>query len=127
MDTKLLRCAVLNGRLSTTTSARFIRTSFPRRILDGASTWLSKPPAVYLDYSKNRVTQETLELLLKLADSTGLRERIDAVSPGKRSVSLKSFGPSRGALSATERDCIARFHCRRFGEDQSVSKEQRIT
>jgi len=31
---------------------------------------------IYLDYSKNRVTDETLKLLLQLADESGLRERI---------------------------------------------------
>ena len=34
---------------------------------------------VFLDYSKNRVTDETLELLLQLAKESGLRERIDAM------------------------------------------------
>jgi glucose-6-phosphate isomerase len=31
---------------------------------------------LYLDYSKNRVTRKTLQLLLKLADSAALTERI---------------------------------------------------
>lgn len=39
---------------------------------------------VYLDYSKNRVTDETLSLLLQLADQSGLRERIDAMFSGQR-------------------------------------------
>jgi len=34
---------------------------------------------IYLDYSKNRVTNETLALLLRLADERGLRGRIDAM------------------------------------------------
>src|SRR6476619_5201476 len=37
---------------------------------------------LYLDYSKNRVTDETLKLLLQLADQSGLRERIDAMFRG---------------------------------------------
>ncbi len=32
---------------------------------------------IYLDYSKNRVTDETLRLLCQLADESGLRERIE--------------------------------------------------
>src|SRR5262245_47654322 len=32
---------------------------------------------IYFDYSKNRVTAETLRLLLQLAEESGLRERID--------------------------------------------------
>jgi len=39
---------------------------------------------VYLDYAKNRVTGETLELLLKLAEESGLRARIDAMFTGEQ-------------------------------------------
>src|ERR1700730_8737827 len=39
---------------------------------------------LYLDYSKNRVTDETLRLLLDLAQSSGLRERIDAMFRGDK-------------------------------------------
>jgi glucose-6-phosphate isomerase len=37
-----------------------------------------------LDYSKNRITPETLGLLLKLAEESGLRERIDAMFRGEK-------------------------------------------
>ncbi|HEX4202730.1 MAG TPA: glucose-6-phosphate isomerase, partial [Ktedonobacteraceae bacterium] len=39
---------------------------------------------IYLDYSKNRVTDETMRLLLDLANSSGLRERIDAMFKGEK-------------------------------------------
>jgi len=39
---------------------------------------------IYLDYSKNRITDETLRLLLQLAESSGLRERIDAMFRGEK-------------------------------------------
>src|SRR5712691_7833914 len=39
---------------------------------------------IYLDYSKNRVTDETIRLLLELAASSGLRERIDAMFRGEK-------------------------------------------
>jgi glucose-6-phosphate isomerase len=39
---------------------------------------------LYLDYSKNRVTDETLRLLLRLADEAGLRQRIDAMFSGQK-------------------------------------------
>src|SRR5215472_15945122 len=39
---------------------------------------------IYLDYSKNRITDETLRLLLELAESTGLRQRIDAMFNGEK-------------------------------------------
>ncbi|MGH3078863.1 MAG: glucose-6-phosphate isomerase, partial [Gaiellaceae bacterium] len=39
---------------------------------------------IYLDYSKNRVTDETLRLLLRLAEESGLRERTEAMFRGER-------------------------------------------
>ncbi len=39
---------------------------------------------IYLDYSKNRVTDETLRLLMELARDSGLRERIDAMFRGEK-------------------------------------------
>ena len=39
---------------------------------------------IFLDYSKNRVTDKTLQLLLKLADESGLRPRIDAMFRGEK-------------------------------------------
>jgi glucose-6-phosphate isomerase len=39
---------------------------------------------VYLDYSKNRITEETVRLLLQLAQESGLRDRIDAMFRGDK-------------------------------------------
>jgi glucose-6-phosphate isomerase len=39
---------------------------------------------VYLDYSKNRVTEETLQLLIQLAEARGLRRKIDAMFAGEK-------------------------------------------
>jgi glucose-6-phosphate isomerase len=39
---------------------------------------------LFLDYSKNRVTETTLELLQQLAEESGLRERIDAMFHGDK-------------------------------------------
>jgi glucose-6-phosphate isomerase len=39
---------------------------------------------IFLDYSKNRVTQETLGLLVRLAEERGLRGRIDAMLRGDK-------------------------------------------
>ena len=39
---------------------------------------------LFLDYSKNRVTDETLKLLLQLAEESGLRDRIDAMFRGDK-------------------------------------------
>src|SRR5262245_36820117 len=39
---------------------------------------------IYLDYSKNRITDETIRLLVKLAEEAGLRARIDAMYRGEK-------------------------------------------
>ncbi len=39
---------------------------------------------VYLDYSKNRINDETLRLLIALAEQSGLRARIDAMFRGEK-------------------------------------------
>ena len=44
----------------------------------------SEAAGIFLDYSKNRVTDETLKLLLQLAEESGLRSRIDAMFRGDK-------------------------------------------
>ena len=39
---------------------------------------------LYLDYSKNRITDQTIRLLLSLAEKCGLRQRIDAMFAGEK-------------------------------------------
>ncbi len=39
---------------------------------------------LYLDYSKNRVTAETIGLLLNLAVECGLRQHLEAMFPGRK-------------------------------------------
>ena len=39
---------------------------------------------IFLDYSKNRITNESLKLLLQLAEESGLRARIDAMFRGEK-------------------------------------------
>jgi glucose-6-phosphate isomerase len=60
---------------------------------------------LYLDYSKNRITDETLQLLLQLAEESGLRDRIDAMFRGdkinvseNRSVLHVALRAPRGAV-----------------------------
>jgi glucose-6-phosphate isomerase len=59
---------------------------------------------LFLDYSKNRITDETLKLLLQLADESELRSRIDAMFRGdkiniteKRAVLHVALRAPRGA------------------------------
>src|SRR5579885_2835064 len=61
---------------------------------------------VYLDYSKNRITAETLRLLLQLAESSGLRERIDAMFRGDK-------------INVTERRAVLHVALR-APEDESI-------
>ena len=46
--------------------------------------FVAEADGIYLDYSKNRVSDETLRLLLKLAEARGLRSRIEAMFRGER-------------------------------------------
>jgi len=39
---------------------------------------------VYLDYSKNRINDQTIKLLMQLAKESGLREKIDAMFSGEK-------------------------------------------
>jgi glucose-6-phosphate isomerase len=39
---------------------------------------------LFLDYSKNRITEETIELLVALAEQSGLADRIEAMFTGER-------------------------------------------
>src|SRR5712672_658010 len=55
---------------------------------------------IYLDYSKNRVTGETIQLLLELAASSGLRERIDAMFRGEKINVTENRAVLHGALRA---------------------------
>jgi glucose-6-phosphate isomerase len=45
---------------------------------------VAEAAGLYLDYSKNRITDETLKLLLQLAEESGLRARIDAMFRGEK-------------------------------------------
>ncbi|HLB33887.1 MAG: glucose-6-phosphate isomerase [Verrucomicrobia bacterium RIFCSPHIGHO2_12_FULL_41_10] len=47
-------------------------------------TFTAEAAGLFLDYSKNRITQETLKNLFQLARESGLRERIDAMFRGDK-------------------------------------------
>ncbi len=49
-----------------------------------AATAHREDVGIYYDYSKNRLTDETLQLLLRLAEASGLRQRIDAMFSGEK-------------------------------------------
>jgi len=83
--------AALQGRPAWTALAGHHREVAPLHLRDlfardpGRGERLTAEAAgVFLDYSKNRVTDETLRLLVRLAQESGLRERIDAMFAGER-------------------------------------------
>ena len=55
-----------------------------RRIRSAAEHFAFEAVGLYFDYSKNRITDETIRLLLELANQSGLRERIDAMFSGEK-------------------------------------------
>ena len=72
---------------------------------------------IYLDYSKNRITDETLRLLLQLAEESGLRERIDAMFRGEKINVTENRAVLHVALRAPEGaiDRRRRRECRAAG------------
>ena len=60
-----------------------LRTLFARDPARGERFSL-EAAGLYLDYSKHRITDKTLQLLLRLADDSGLRGKIDAMFRGDR-------------------------------------------
>src|SRR5665647_360068 len=73
---------------------------------------------IYFDYSKNLVTDETLSLLLQLAEESGLRARIDAMFRGekinvteKRSVLHVALrAPEGHSVSVEGNDVVPQVH-----------------
>ena len=63
---------------------------------------------LYLDYSKNRVTDETLKLLVSLAEQSGLRERIDAMFGGEKINITENRAVLHVALRAPKEASIVR-------------------
>ena len=61
---------------------------------------------IYLDYSKNRVTDETLKILLQLARESGLRQRIDAMFRGDKINTTENRAVLHVALRAPRGESI---------------------
>jgi len=51
---------------------------------DRAERFCAEGAGLFLDYSKNRITDETLELLLRLAEERGVAKRRDAMFAGEK-------------------------------------------
>ena len=51
---------------------------------DRGSRLTAEACGIFLDFSKNRITDETLQLLVGLAEDIGLRDKIEDMFTGKR-------------------------------------------
>ena len=54
------------------------------KIPDRAERFSAEGAGLFLDYSKNRITDETLRLLLQLAEERGVAKRRDAMFAGEK-------------------------------------------
>jgi glucose-6-phosphate isomerase len=61
---------------------------------------------IYLDYSKNRITSKTVQLLVQLARETGLQQRIDAMFRGDKINLTEDRAVLHVALRAPREACI---------------------
>ena len=82
------------------------------------SRFTASASGLFLDYSKNRITEETVSLLCALAEQRGLRERIDAMLRGdkintteNRSVLHVALRAPRGAgIMVDGEDVVPHFY-----------------
>src|SRR5579884_1321238 len=71
-----------------------------------AERFTAEAAGIYLDYSKQRITEETVRLLLQLAAECGLRERIDAMFRGEKINGTENRAVLHVALRAPRNESI---------------------
>src|SRR6202020_1835120 len=71
-----------------------------------ASRFSLEAAGLFLDYSKNRITEETRQLLLQLAKESGLEERRDAMFRGEKINITEKRAVLHVALRAPEGETI---------------------
>jgi len=71
---------VQHRRQIATTHLRELFRTDPKR----AERFAVEAAGIYLDYSKNLITEDTVALLLQLAEATGLRDKIQALFRGDK-------------------------------------------
>ena len=67
------------GQLQATTMKDLFAADASR-----GTRYTAEAEGIFLDYSKNRVTDETLKLLLELAEESGLKAKIEAMFTGQK-------------------------------------------
>jgi glucose-6-phosphate isomerase len=68
--------------------------------------FIAETSGIFLDYSKNRITDETLKLLIQLAEESGLRTHIDAMFSGEKINITENRAVLHIALRAPKRESI---------------------
>ena len=82
---------------------------------------------LHLDYSKHRITQETLRLLFALAEECGLRARIDAMFRGEKINATEGRAVLHVALRAPrEQTAPARWAGRRREGPRRARSHERV-
>ena len=80
--------------------------------------FVAEAAGLYFDYSKHRITAETVTLLLSLAEATGLRGRIDAmfrgekinVSENRSALHVALRAPRTASIVVDGEDVVPRVH-----------------
>ena len=89
--TRARRAALLDERPQWRALERHVQQIEPRHLRQlfaedpqRGERFTAEAAGLYFDYSKNRITDETIRLLLELAEACDLRERIEAMFRGDR-------------------------------------------
>ena len=87
--------------------SRCTYASFLSRTRSAARRFTAETLGIYLDYSKHRITDETLKLLLELAEQSGLKEHTEAMFSGAKINSTEGRSVLHVALRAPK-DAVIR-------------------
>jgi glucose-6-phosphate isomerase len=93
---------------------------------DRGTTFSLDAVGIFLDYSKNRITAETVSLLIELARSAGLSERIEAMMSGEKINITEDRAVLHVALRAP-RDATIEFEGRNIVPDVHAVLDQMST
>ena len=96
----------MRSRRITAGSATSTSASCSRTIPAGGERLTLEAAGLYLDYAKNRITDETVRLLVELAKESDLRARIDAMFAGERINVTEDRAVLHVALRAPRRRAI---------------------
>jgi glucose-6-phosphate isomerase len=73
---------------------------------DRGTRYTAETAGIFLDYSKNRITDETLALLIQLAEESGLKQHIEAMFTGQKINTTENRAVLHVALRAPASESI---------------------